>query len=230
RLEQLDQDAEAMYEVDEAEYAGAHSSPLSLLGRSESRLPASPQEAVLETFQNPSPHRDYLIQFQTEEFTSMCPVTGQPDFAKISIEYVPDILCVESKSLKFYLASFRNERAFNEAVTNRILDDFVNAVQPRKATVKGAFAARGGISLSVTADYVQPLEEEYLDEQSDAAQACQQQPHGQSTQPQPAPLPKGPGAAAPAEVPSRRPLLRRPLGQMARGDNGGRPETETKVL
>lgn len=80
-------------------------------------------------------------------------MTGQPDFAKIAIDYVPDLLCVESKSLKFYLASYRNERAFNEAVTNRILEDFVQACSPREATITAQFSERGGIALSVRAEY-----------------------------------------------------------------------------
>src|SRR5213595_4267501 len=106
------------------------SSGLTLLGRSEAKLPASPAEARLETFPNPARTRNYRIHFETDDFTSVCPVTGQPDFARIDIDYTPDRFCVESKSLKFYLASYRNERAFNEAVTNRILDDFVKACAP----------------------------------------------------------------------------------------------------
>ena len=90
---------------------------------------------------------------ETADFTSLCPVTGQVDFAQITIEYVPAKLCVESKSLKFYLASYRNERAFNEAVTNRILDDFVRACAPREATVTAEFSARGGIALTVRAEF-----------------------------------------------------------------------------
>jgi 7-cyano-7-deazaguanine reductase len=125
---------------------------LTLLGKSEARLPASPADARLETFPNPS-KRNYRIRFETADFTSLCPVTGQMDFAQIRIEYVPAKLCVESKSLKFYLASFRNERAFNEAVTNRILDDFVRACSPREAVVTAEFSARGGIALTVRADY-----------------------------------------------------------------------------
>ena len=125
---------------------------LTLLGRSEAKLPASPAEAKLETFPNPA-RRAYRIRFETADFTSLCPVTGQMDFAQITIEYVPAKLCVESKSLKFYLASFRNERAFNEAVTNRILDDFVRACSPRHASVTAEFSARGGIALTVRADY-----------------------------------------------------------------------------
>ena len=125
---------------------------LTLLGKSEAKLPASPAEARLETFPNPA-RRNYRIRFETADFTSLCPVTGQMDFAQIIIEYVPAKLCVESKSLKFYLASFRNERAFNEAVTNRILDDFVRACSPREATVTAEFSARGGIALTVRAEY-----------------------------------------------------------------------------
>ena len=125
---------------------------LTLLGRSEARLPSSPSEARLETFPNPGT-RPYTIRFETADFTSLCPVTGQMDFAQIIIEYVPAALCVESKSLKFYLASFRNERAFNEAVTNRILDDFVAAAGPRSAIVTAEFSARGGIALTVRAEY-----------------------------------------------------------------------------
>src|SRR4051812_18642148 len=127
-------------------------SGLTLLGKSDARLPASPAEAHLETFPNPS-KRNYCIRFETADFTSLCPVTGQMDFAQITIEYVPAKLCVESKSLKFYLASFRNQRAFNEAVTNRILDDFVRACSPRNASVSAEFSARGGIALSVRAEF-----------------------------------------------------------------------------
>ena len=125
---------------------------LTLLGKSEARLPASPSEARLETFPNPA-RRQYRVRFETADFTSLCPVTGQVDFAQITIEYVPDAQCVESKSLKFYLASYRNERAFNEAVTNRILDDFVRACSPREAVVTAEFSARGGIALTVRAEF-----------------------------------------------------------------------------
>ncbi|HZS18333.1 MAG TPA: preQ(1) synthase [Candidatus Udaeobacter sp.] len=129
------------------------SAGLTLLGRSAARLPGSPAEARLETFENPARQRNYWIHFETNDFTSVCPVTGQPDFARIDIEYVADRLCVESKSLKFYLASYRNERAFNEAVTNRILDDLVKACGPRRAIVTAQFSARGGIALTVRAEY-----------------------------------------------------------------------------
>ena len=131
----------------------AKPSKLTLLGHSEAKIPTSPVEARLETFANPAPRRDYRIHFETDDFTSVCPVTGQPDFARIDIDYVPDRLCVESKSLKFYLASYRNERAFNEAVTNHILDDFVKACAPREVVVTAQFSARGGIALTVRAAY-----------------------------------------------------------------------------
>src|SRR6266550_2615888 len=128
------------------------SSGLTLLSRSEAKLPASPAEARLETFPNPA-RRSYRIHFETDDFTSLCPVTGQADFARIQIDYAPDRLCVESKSLKFYLAAYRNVRAFNEAVTNRILDDFVRACAPCHAVVTAQFSARGGIALTVHAEY-----------------------------------------------------------------------------
>ena len=128
-------------------------SRLTILGRSEAKIPASPNEARLETFPNPAARRNYRIHFETDDFTSVCPITGQPDFARIDIDYVPERLCVESKSLKFYLASYRNERAFNEAVTNRVLDDFVKACAPREAIVTAQFSARGGIALTVRVEY-----------------------------------------------------------------------------
>jgi 7-cyano-7-deazaguanine reductase len=109
---------------------------------------------TLETFPNPNPGRDYVIRFETDEFTCLCPKTGQPDFATIRVEYVPDVNCVELKSFKLYLWSYRNEGAFHEAVTNRILDDLVAAVAPRKARIEGDFNIRGGIHTTVTAEYV----------------------------------------------------------------------------
>ena len=130
---------------------------LTLLGRNEVSLPENPSVARLETFPNPA-RRNYHIHFETDDFTCLCPVTGQPDFARIDIDYMPDNLCVESKSLKFYLASYRNERAFNEAVTNRILDDFVKACSPREAVITAQFSARGGIALTVRAEYPQLAE------------------------------------------------------------------------
>jgi len=105
----------------------------------------------LEVFPNPKPDRDYFISFECPEFTCMCPRTGQPDFATIRIRYVPDELCVELKSLKLYLWSYRDEGAFHEAVTNRILDDVASACTPRFIEVVGDFFVRGGIHTVVTA-------------------------------------------------------------------------------
>ena len=112
-------------------------------------MPTTPTK-TLETFPNPKPERDYLIRFDCPEFTCLCPMTGQPDFATISIDYVPEALCVELKSLKLYLWSYRDEGAFHEAVTNKICDDLVAAIAPRTATVIGKFGVRGGISTTVT--------------------------------------------------------------------------------
>ena len=109
--------------------------------------------SILDTFPNPRPQRDYEIQFIFPEFTSMCPVTGQPDFATITIAYVPAELCVEMKSLKLYFFSFRNKGIFYEAVVNKILDDLVARLLPRHMTVTGDFAARGGTTGTVTASY-----------------------------------------------------------------------------
>nr|HEX4314408.1 preQ(1) synthase [Kofleriaceae bacterium] len=104
----------------------------------------------VETFPNPKPERDFHITFDCPEFTCLCPLTGQPDFATISIDYVPDQRCVELKSLKLYLWSYRDEGAFHEAVTNRICDDLVAALAPRSIKVVGDFKVRGGISTIVT--------------------------------------------------------------------------------
>jgi len=110
----------------------------------------------LETFPNPRPERDYEISMECPEFTCVCPRTGQPDFATIRINYVADKLCVELKSLKLYLWSYRDEGAFHEAVINRILDDLVQACRPRKMTVVGDFNVRGGIHTVISAEYRQP--------------------------------------------------------------------------
>lgn len=104
---------------------------------------------ALDTFPNPKAERDYVIQFDCPEFTCLCPITGQPDFATILIEYVPDQRCIELKSLKLYLWSYRDEGAFHEAVTNKICDDIVAAIAPRKITVTGKFWVRGGITTNV---------------------------------------------------------------------------------
>ena len=105
---------------------------------------------ALDTFPNPRTARDYSIVFECPEFTCLCPITGQPDFATIVIDYTPDALCVELKSLKLYLWSFRDRGAFHEAVTNQICDDIIAAIGPRKITVTGKFCVRGGITTIVT--------------------------------------------------------------------------------
>ena len=110
----------------------------------------------LETFPNPQPERQYTIRMRIPEFTCLCPKTGQPDFATLHLEYVPDRTCVELKSLKLYIWSFRNEGAFHEAVTNRILDDLVAATQPRFMRVTAEFGVRGGIWTNVIAEHRAP--------------------------------------------------------------------------
>lgn len=110
----------------------------------------------LETFPNPQPDRDYHIAFECPEFTCVCPRTGQPDFATIRIAYVPDQICIELKSLKRYLWSYRSEGVFHEAVTNRILNDLVAACRPRYMKVVGDFSVRGGIHTVVTATHGAP--------------------------------------------------------------------------
>jgi 7-cyano-7-deazaguanine reductase len=109
--------------------------------------------AILDSFDNPKPERDYEIKFVFPEFTSMCPVTGQPDFATITISYVPDCKCVEMKSLKLYFLAYRNKGIFYESVVNTILDDLVDLLKPRRMTVIGDFAVRGGTAGTVTASY-----------------------------------------------------------------------------
>jgi len=112
--------------------------------------------ATLETFPNPRPDRDYEIVITCPEFTSVCPKTGHPDFGEIRITYTPDAHCVELKSLKYYMNSFRNRGIFYEHATNEILDTLVSALQPRRMTVVGDFSVRGGIKTVVTADYKRP--------------------------------------------------------------------------
>ena len=112
---------------------------------------------MLETFPNPA-RRPYWIRFESSDFTSLCPITGQADFAEITIDYQPGKRCLETKSLKFYLTSYRNERAFNEEVTHRILDDLVQACRPRKMVVRAEFASRGGICLTINASFPDDLD------------------------------------------------------------------------
>ena len=115
-------------------------------------MPSRPSKR-LETFPNPAPERDYRIRMEIPEFTCVCPMTGQPDFATLLLEYVPDRLCVELKSLKLYVWSYRDVGAFHEAVTNRILDDLARATRPRYMRIEAKFNVRGGIHTSVVAEH-----------------------------------------------------------------------------
>ena len=115
-------------------------------------MPSKPSKR-LQTFANPMPRRDYRIHMEIPEFTCLCPRTGQPDFATLTLDYVPDRLCLELKSLKLYIWSYRNEGAFHEAATNRILDDLVKAARPRFMRLAARFYVRGGIFTTVTAEF-----------------------------------------------------------------------------
>ncbi len=121
---------------------------LTLLGKEKSA-----PGRTLEAFPNRHPERDYTVTLLSEEFTCVCPLTGQPDFAKVKIQYVPDALILESKSLKLYLHSFRNEGTFHEHVVNVILDDIVRVLAPRWCKITADFAVRGGIGISVDAEF-----------------------------------------------------------------------------
>ena len=125
---------------------------LKLLKKGEMRYPTSPDEAKLESFPNTNAKRNYWITFETDEFTSLCPITGQPDFARITIEYIPNEKCVESKSLKLYIFSYRQEGTFYEEIVNRIFDDLTDAIAPRHLIVTGDFTARGGVRSAVKID------------------------------------------------------------------------------
>ena len=127
-------------------------SDLTLLGQHSSFF-TSPDDAKLEAFPNRSPQRAYTIVLDTHEFSSLCPVTGQPDSCHLSITYSPAEHCVETKSLKYYLASYRNYPAFNEQIVNRILDDLIAAIHPAWMKIEGRFGARGGIQLTTIAEH-----------------------------------------------------------------------------
>lgn len=122
----------------------------------ESRVQFNYDKSVLETFQNPHPQRDYRVKFNCPEFTALCPVTGQPDFATIYITFIPDERMVESKSLKLYLFSYRNHGAFHEDVINIIMNDLIEIMQPRYIEVLGKFLPRGGISIDPWCNYGKP--------------------------------------------------------------------------
>ena len=115
-------------------------------------MPSAPSKE-LEVFDNPQVEKDYTIRIEMPEFTCLCPKTGQPDFATLYLEYVPDLACIELKSLKMYVWSFRDEGAFHEAVTNRILDDMVKACSPRFMRLTAEFGVRGGIYTTVVAEH-----------------------------------------------------------------------------
>ncbi|MCL2830317.1 MAG: preQ(1) synthase [Betaproteobacteria bacterium] len=117
---------------------------------------SSQPSTTLDTFPNPAPQRDFRIHLRIPEFTCLCPKTGQPDFATLTLDYIPDTLCVELKSLKLYIWSFRDQGCFHEAVTNRILDDLVAAMQPRYARINAHFYVRGGIFTNVIAEHRAP--------------------------------------------------------------------------
>ncbi len=128
---------------------------MNIYHESKHRMPSQPSKA-LEHFDNPNPERDFLIHMEIPEFTCLCPKTGQPDFATLWLDYIPDQHCIELKSLKLYLWSYRNEGAFHEAVTNHILSDLIAAIRPRFMRLTAKFYVRGGIFTTVTAEHRQP--------------------------------------------------------------------------
>ena len=134
-------------------------SDLTLLKNSENNYPETQGETQLEAFNNIYPDRDYVITFDCPEYTSLCPVTNQPDFGHIIIRYIPDKKCIESKSLKLFIFSFRNHNTFHEESVNCILDALVKACSPRKAEVVGKFRPRGGIAISVKATFGGKIDE-----------------------------------------------------------------------
>jgi 7-cyano-7-deazaguanine reductase len=129
---------------------------LTLLGAKGTRYPSDYDPSVLETFENKHQGRDYFVKFNCPEFTSLCPITGQPDFATLYISYVPDVRMVESKSLKLYLFSFRNHGAFHEDCVNVIMNDLIALMEPRYIEVTGKFLPRGGLSIDPYCNYGKP--------------------------------------------------------------------------
>jgi 7-cyano-7-deazaguanine reductase len=125
---------------------------LSLLKRNENQYPDAPEEAPLETFENLYAGRNYVVTFDCPEFTSLCPVTGQPDYGAIEIRYIPNKTCIESKSLKLHLFAYRNRNTFHEEAVNAILEEIVSACNPRWIEVSGKFRPRGGIAIEVKAE------------------------------------------------------------------------------
>lgn len=129
---------------------------LTSLGKPTNYTFSGPDRKILEAFPNRHPDRDYRIRFEHPEFTSLCPKTGQPDFGTFIIDYVPDTLCVESKSFKLYMAAYRNHGSFMESITNTVADDLVALLKPRRISVEGRFNVRGGTGISVFVDYLCP--------------------------------------------------------------------------
>ena len=129
---------------------------ISLLGNQHTQYPTEYDPKILEAFDNKHHGNDYFVKFICPEFTSLCPMTGQPDFATLTLDYIPEARCVELKSLKLYIWSFRNEGCYHEAVTNRILDDLVQALEPRFMRLTAKFFVRGGIFTNVVAEHRQP--------------------------------------------------------------------------
>ena len=136
--------------------ADAETSGLTKLGAPTSYRFDSPGPDLLEAFPNRYPQRDYVITFAHPEFTSLCPMTGQPDFATITVRYVPGEKCVESKSFKLYMSAFRNHGSFMESVTNTIADDLIAVLAPRRLTVTGEFNVRGGTGITVRVEHLAP--------------------------------------------------------------------------
>lgn len=134
----------------------AETNGLTKLGSPTSYRFDEPGPDLLETFPNRHPARDYVITFEHPEFTSLCPMTGQPDFATITVRYVPGAKCVESKSFKLYMCSFRNHGSFMESLTNTIADDLIGVLAPRRLTVTGAFNVRGGTGITVRVEHMDP--------------------------------------------------------------------------
>lgn len=136
--------------------ASQETAGLTMLGSHSRARFDSPDASILEAFPNLHPGRDYVISFEHPEFTSLCPMTGQPDFGTIRIQYAPGARCVESKSFKLYMGAFRNQGAFMENLTNRIADDLIAVLAPRRMTVEGLFNVRGGTRISVRVEHLSP--------------------------------------------------------------------------
>ena len=134
--------------------AAGETAGLTKLGKPSAFRFDSPEMGILEAFPNRYPKRDYVIRFEHPEFTSLCPMTGQPDFGRIVVQYAPAEKCVESKSFKLYMGAFRNHGSFMESLTNKIADDLITLLEPRRLTVEGLFNVRGGTAISVRVEYL----------------------------------------------------------------------------